>query len=132
MTWRKREIMDMAREAGFIHNMEAACTFQGNFAQIEAFAALVREDEREAWWKQYRDGSVEVNEARTFIAEDAIATGRRPLVFGDTTPPPVAEPHKRTWVGLTDDEIRELVLEFREVPITLTFAIEAKLKEKNT
>lgn len=41
-----------------------------------------------AWWKRHRDGSIEVNEAQTFLAEDALATGRRPLVFGDTRPAP--------------------------------------------
>jgi hypothetical protein len=39
---------------------------------------------------------------------------------------------KRTWVGLTDDEIEKLTVELRDIPVTLAFAIEAKLKEKNT
>lgn len=51
-----------------------------------------------AWWKKHRDGSIELNEARTFIAEDALATGRRPLVFGDAHPQPAAQ-----WVGRTQD-----------------------------
>ena len=46
-----------------------------------------------AWWKRHRDGSIEVNESRTFLAEDALVTGRRPLVFGDTAPAPVAQPY---------------------------------------
>ena len=46
-----------------------------------------QEQEPVAWWKRHRDGSVELNDARTFIAEDAIAAGRRPLIFGDTSPP---------------------------------------------
>ena len=41
--WRKRTIMDMAREAGI-----RDCTCSGAFGCLEAFAALVREDEREA------------------------------------------------------------------------------------
>jgi hypothetical protein len=41
MTWRKREIMEMAREAGVIHPENVSKT-------LEAFAKLVREDEREA------------------------------------------------------------------------------------
>jgi hypothetical protein len=41
MTWRKREIMDMAREAGWTIG---PATVQG----LERFAKLVREDEREA------------------------------------------------------------------------------------
>ena len=39
---------------------------------------------------------------------------------------------QRTWVGLTDEEIDQLVGKFRDAPVNLTFAIEAKLKEKNT
>ena len=42
----------------------------------------------------------------------------RPLVFGDTTPP------QRTWVGLTDDDLRQIILVAAGVA-------EAKLKEKN-
>tara|TARA_R110000868_G_scaffold5718_1_gene33783 strand:+ start:136 stop:399 length:264 start_codon:yes stop_codon:yes gene_type:complete len=38
----------------------------------------------------------------------------------------------RTWVGLTDEEIEKLTVELRDIPVTLAFAIEAKLKEKNT
>jgi hypothetical protein len=51
-----------------------------------------------------------------------------------TTPPPVAEPHKRTWVGLTDDEYKELHLQMGAVYFYQDYgrAIEAKLKEKNT
>ena len=44
MTWRKREIMDMAREAG----IGWAESLGGMPKFLEAFAKLVREDEREA------------------------------------------------------------------------------------
>jgi hypothetical protein len=40
--WRKRTIMEMAREAGI-----RDCTCSGEFGCLEAFAKLVREDERE-------------------------------------------------------------------------------------
>ena len=51
MVWRKREIMEMAREAGAIEmrdndSMGWGCEFE--LHQLEAFAKLVREDEREA------------------------------------------------------------------------------------
>ena len=59
-----------------------------------------------------------------------------------STPPPVAEPHKRTWVGLTDEEYLEaesvvwitINLDSDEKEANRDFyqAIEAKLKEKNT
>jgi len=42
--WRKRTIMEMAQEAGF----ELDCTSLEWHKRIEAFAKLVREDEREA------------------------------------------------------------------------------------
>jgi uncharacterized protein involved in tolerance to divalent cations len=46
--WRKRTIMEMAREAGFEGNSEL--TWEGVICteELEAFAKLVREDEREA------------------------------------------------------------------------------------
>ena len=49
MTWRKREIMEMAREAGI-------CTWlkppSDVVERIERFAALVRADERNRTWTQ--------------------------------------------------------------------------------
>jgi hypothetical protein len=44
--WRKRTIVDLAREAGF--EQVGHDSFQELTARMEAFAALVREDEREA------------------------------------------------------------------------------------
>ena len=41
-------------------------------------------------------------------------------------------PPQRTWVGLTDDELRKLCDEFWLYPRNLLKAIESKLKEKNT
>jgi hypothetical protein len=45
--------------------------------------------------------------------------------------------HQRKWVGLTDEEIKEIIGPWGETPIKgytrkLFDAIEAKLKEKNT
>jgi len=45
-----------------------------------------------------------------------------------TTPPRA----QRLWIGLTDDELRNLCDEFWLYPRKLLQAIEAKLKEKNT
>jgi len=45
---------------------------------------------------------------------------------------PVAEPEKREWVGLTDEEIHALDDEMRLDAYMLCRAVEAKLKEKNT
>lgn len=62
----------------------------------------------------------------------------RPLVFGDTSPPyeaaplaQVAEPRKRTWVGLTANEVEEIFQKKLGYYPTI-YAVEAKLKEKNT
>ena len=46
MTWRKRTIMEMAREAGFHVGDQFVAGASEN--DLEAFAALVREDERDA------------------------------------------------------------------------------------
>ena len=46
--------------------------------------------------------------------------------------PLYTHPPQRTWVGLTDEEFKQLIVELRDMPITLAFTIEAKLKEKNT
>jgi hypothetical protein len=50
MTLRKRTIVDMAREAGI-----RDCTCSGEFGCLDAFAALVREDERDALCKLMAD-----------------------------------------------------------------------------
>ena len=44
--WRKRQVIEMAREAGF--EQVGHDSFQELTARMEAFATLVREDEREA------------------------------------------------------------------------------------
>ena len=44
--WRKRTIVEMAREVGF--EQVGNASFQDLTARMEAFAKLVREDEREA------------------------------------------------------------------------------------
>jgi hypothetical protein len=55
--------------------------------------------------------------------------GRQPLY---TTQPPVAEPHKRTWQSLTDEDWRDVANETdRIIWPEVRQAIEAKLKEKN-
>lgn len=48
MTWRKRTIMEMAREAGVTYSQ-----IDGSYAKLEAFAAMVRADERERIAKWY-------------------------------------------------------------------------------
>jgi hypothetical protein len=57
-----------------------------------------------AWWKCHRDGSIEVNPASTFLSADALATGRRPLVFGDAAP--VAQPLTQAEHDAAIEQIR--------------------------
>jgi hypothetical protein len=49
---------------------------------------------------------------------------------------PVAEPEKREWVGLTDNEITQCWIQKHDHDVGAIYAfacaIEAKLKEKNT
>ena len=40
-------------------------------------------------------------------------------------------PPKKQWVGLTDDEVNELVARFKRYSYVLLREVEAKLKEKN-
>ena len=41
-------------------------------------------------------------------------------------------PPRKQWVGLTDDEVNELVSRFKRYSYVLLREVEAKLKEKNT
>ena len=91
---------------------------------LERYCDEAERQELVAWWKRYPNGSVSLNEAKTFIAEDAIATGHRPLIFGDTQPP------KREWIGLTDEEVRQMCGSVPSMKDAVREA-EAKLKEKN-
>ena len=52
--WRKRTIMEMAREAGFTDssNPDLYDIMLASNKSIEAFAALVREDERDKWMER--------------------------------------------------------------------------------
>jgi hypothetical protein len=81
-------------------------------------------DEPVAWFCKERN-LVEID----CPAEDDFRStlGWEPLY---TTPPPVAEPHKRTWVGLTETECGFL-FKVGMTPFDYYQAIEAKLKEKN-
>lgn len=68
------------------------------------------------------------NEARKALAEQTA-----PMIRGDIRDGLVDdEPAQRTWVGLTDEELRKLCEDFWLYPRKLLQAIEAKLREKNT
>ena len=46
--WRKRQVADMAREAGIDAEKDTLCRYEGWVKPLERFAELVRADEREA------------------------------------------------------------------------------------
>ena len=90
-------------------------------------AALEAKDEPVAWG--YRDRNGEIT--------DCITPHEHDRAEGDYRIPLYTTPPQRTWVGLTDEEIRLQWSEFWEAechPWAIEFAraIEAKLKEKNT
>ena len=90
-------------------------------------AALEAKDEPVAWAMLHDNGH--------FI--DAIHPNEHARVEGEYITPLYTTPPQRTWVGLTDEEIRLQWSEFWEAechPWAIEFArdIEAKLKEKNT
>ena len=105
---------------------------------IEHFAELVAQQEREACAKLcenfYRNGNWITKE------EAAAAIRARGVVHAsDISQERVDETAKRKheWVGLTDEEIKEIIGPWGETPIRgytrkLFDQIEAKLKEKNT
>ena len=132
--WRKRTIMEMAREVKMPYDFVTGEPI--NIEKLEAFAKLVREDAlaQQALADHTEDNLKMVAPVGKYTGEtwdgsiislyDEIPVGT--LLY--TTPP------QRTWVGLTDEEIWS-VLQFRgyyKDNIEIAKAIEAKLKEKNT
>ncbi len=69
-----------------------------------------------------------------WLSTDCI--GERYLCFtkpkdNDPVQPLYTAPPKREWVGLTDEEVNELVARFKRYSYVLLREVEAKLKEKN-
>ena len=104
------DIIRMAREAGI----------------DELRQALETEQEPVLWLKTWFDGSVSALKTKSYAFAD------RELEPLYTAPP------KREWVGLTDEEVSEII--DREIGFNSCWgpeeafvrAVEAKLKEKNT
>ena len=99
-----RTTIEMAREAA----ADDWGLFQEFMPEIHRLAELVRADERNSW-----PAEMEAMERQVNILTDALA--------------------QRTWVGLTDEEKRQLFdREDYQGWLDYINAIEAKLKEKNT
>lgn len=101
----------------------------------------------QAWEPGWQDGFKSAYEKEERMSIEAIANWMMKKGYatghGDTVEDLLTElewqakEREREWVGLTDDEIREIVGSYAEVPIKgytreLFNKIEAKLKEKNT
>jgi hypothetical protein len=98
------------------------------------------ETEAEALQK-YNNGDCDI-----YASEIDITSLGEPELVGETTlddfgdlaaTPPAAQPVQRPWVGLTDDDLLQIresvqIVEGRSPLQSLTKAIEAKLKDKNT
>jgi hypothetical protein len=153
--WRKRTIVEMAKESGFI---DADWNYTIIVPHLEAFAKLVREDalaqpapvrDTEAHYKAVVEGVQKLfNDKRTQPAPVQEPVGWMEMVVANlvregvnkhkaralaehfyTTPP------QRTWVGLTEEDLKILSTEWRIVYGAWMddFArdIETRLKDKN-
>ena len=107
------EIIEMAREASFTNHSTFKKCLVCNPDSLLHFANLVAAKEREALAQTEQDGECK------YCTDGCPACDARKL------------PPQRTWVGLTDEDISEIV---RGTHNTGSFvrAIEAKLKGLNT
>jgi hypothetical protein len=108
-----------------------------NEIQLERFAELVRQDEREQWDTSdmaHRSGGLSVEQEPVvevqYFGEKQIFVVLKQLSDGDklyTAPP------KREWVGLTDEEIAQTVgSPIDEVYLVDFRRVIEKLRSKNT
>jgi len=70
--WRKRTIMEMAREAGFMAFEYPALIAKEDLEKVEAFAAMVREDERDKWMERTAILIRGEREACAKVCEDSV------------------------------------------------------------
>jgi hypothetical protein len=118
--WRKRTIMEMAREAGFyIDDNEIYSKHTQSDHELteplEAFAELVYE-------QAFIDGMQKQMQSSVDKAVNAMT---QPTYF-------IPSRDQRTWVELTNEDIALIDWESLVTKKDCVQAIEAKLKEKNT
>ena len=77
--WRKRQVLEMAREAGAVFPADGSYHQFERHEDLEAFAALVREDEREACAKVCEDS---VEYAGDELARQIRARGQDEFPYG--------------------------------------------------
>ena len=115
-----REAMQMALEALESDPISHAGLVNRKQAITALRQALEPEQEPVLWLKTWSDGSVTVLKTKSHAFADHEL---EPLY---TEPPKAAE-----WVGLTDEEVNELVARFKRYAYVLLREVKAKLKEKN-
>ena len=140
---------ELAEQAGFRYIKDEGIGWAGNHnASLPRFAELVRADEAELVRADEREACAKVCENATSanqvgktvcinLAEKIRARGERcdlakvgeVGVWGEKPP---TKRDNLSWVGLTDEEVNELVTNNFNRRYSLVLAIEAKLKEKNS
>ena len=98
-------------------------------ARSEATALRINKQNLEARLQQVREWIAERPEGRTVSAGKMVAM----LTEVMEAPQPAAEPAQREWIGLTDEDLRDLFTQARAFDRLEKFSriIEAKLREKN-
>ena len=92
-----------------------------------------QEQEPFEYWNAV-EGWVKIDEVREHF--DSVGCGTIYKTAGEGREPLYTTPPQRTWVGLTDEEIKEIVGPYGDTPVKgytrqLFDQIEAKLREKN-
>jgi hypothetical protein len=97
-------------------------------------AALEAKDEPVAWVNQSNIASAKAERERCGQG-DTHTWSEKPTVYHSVplyiTPPPVAEPHKRTWVGLTLGDVDDIIQNTTDKFHAVIVAID-KLERLNT
>jgi hypothetical protein len=113
--WRKRTIMEMARDVKMPYDFVTGEPLY--IEKLEAFADLIRADERKKTWTQKC-----WTEYERSIAAEAVLAEREAIAKEELIQP------KREWVSLSDEEIEDCI----DMSIQKTCrAVEAKLRSKN-
>ena len=129
-----KRIEELALESGLAYRRsDGRCWIDAGFvdADLERFAELVRQGEREQWTPV--DIGVDVTPDGAYVVGMYVLMPEavRHVFYSQFHPAP-----KREWVGLTDDEIDSIFVDYGWCISTLYLrvvrSIEAKLKEKNT
>jgi hypothetical protein len=121
-----KRIKELALQAGLTFSKDWGECYTGN-AQLERFAELVRQDERElakpeqepvAYVTGYHNGR-------------CVITPLNPALIMPSGMALYIAPLRKPWVGLTGIEINHIFAANVGYPERMCRAIEAKLKEKN-